>query len=225
MTVKRIREAVDPAELVPDAMNANKGTERGRYVLQRSMEETGPGKAPVIDRHGNIIAGNKTVEMAVELGIPIDIVQTHGDALIVHQRLDADMGDPDNPARKMALLDNLSTEDREWDAEMLARYHEEGWANIGEWWRPEQLRDMGLELDVSMPDMRGGDRRSYAPSNPLGHMQEGATKLTFPGQRFRCGNNVLVVGEDTFPGEAAVMIRAWETYTGHEAELIEGDDG
>jgi hypothetical protein len=223
MTIKRIRENIDPAEILLDEQNANKGTERGAYILRRSMEETGPGKAPAMDRHGKIIAGNKTVEMAIELGIPINVVESYGDALVIHKRLDLDLDDPDTPARKMALLDNLSTEDRAWDAEMLAKYHEEGKVDIGEWWRPEQLRDMGLELDVAMPRHSGGDNRSYVPSNPLGHLQEGATKLTFPGQRFKLGNHILTVGEDIYVGEAAVMIRAWEMYTGHEAELIEGD--
>lgn len=223
MTIKRLREAIDPAELIPDDANANKGTERGAYVLRRSMEETGPGKAPVIDRHGKIVAGNKTVETAVELGIPIDVIQTYGDALVIHQRLDMDLSDPNNPARKMSVLDNLSTENREWDAEQLARYHEQGAVVLTDWWHPEQLKNMGLAVDDTIPLHPGGDRRSYVPSNPLGYMQEGAAKLTFPGQRFKCGNHILTVGEDVYEGEAAVMIRAWETYTGHDAELIEDD--
>ena len=223
MTIKRFREAIDPAELIPDAQNANKGTERGAFVLRRSIEETGPGKAPVIDRHGNVVAGNKTVEMAMELGLGIDVIQTHGDALLVHQRLDLDLTDPEGAARKMSFYDNLSTEQREWEAGMLAKYHADGAIDLMAHFKPEQLRHMGIDVD-ELPNpwaKNGGDRRSYQPMSPEGYLNEGAAKLTFPGQRFRCGNHVLIVGQDTLDGEAAVMIRAWETYTKGRAELIE----
>ena len=223
MTIKRLREAIDPAELIPDSDNANKGTEYGMATLRKSLERTGPGKAPVIDRHGNIVAGNKTIEMAQELGMGIDVVQTHGDALLIHQRLDLDLSEPDGPARVMSFMDNLSTEQRAWEATMLAKYHESGAINLMEHFKVDQLRHMGIEVD-DLPnpwEKRGGDRRSYVPASPEGYMQEGAARLTFPGQRFRLGNHTLIVGEDTLEGEAAVMIHAWESYTKGKAELEE----
>ena len=43
----------------PDTKNANKGTERGRYMVEASLRETGAGRSIVLDKDGRIIAGNK----------------------------------------------------------------------------------------------------------------------------------------------------------------------
>src|SRR5262245_21523444 len=42
------------ADLVPDSRNANRGTDRGRAALERSLREYGPGRAVLIDRQGRI---------------------------------------------------------------------------------------------------------------------------------------------------------------------------
>ena len=59
------------AQLKTDPQNANKGTARGRGMLERSLQRYGAGRAPVVSADGVILAGNKTVEVARELGIPI----------------------------------------------------------------------------------------------------------------------------------------------------------
>jgi hypothetical protein len=69
------------ADLTPDPQNANLGTARGREALAQSLREFGPGRAVLIDRHGNIIAGNKTVEEAKRLNIPLQVVKTDGQVL------------------------------------------------------------------------------------------------------------------------------------------------
>src|SRR5437667_5591209 len=74
--------------LTPDPQNANRGTARGREALAKSLQEYGPGRAVLIDRHGNIIAGNKTVEEAKRLNIPLHVVKTDGDVLVAVQRTD-----------------------------------------------------------------------------------------------------------------------------------------
>ena len=63
-------------DLTPDPQNANLGTERGRKALAQSLREFGPGRAVVIDRDGNIIAGNKTVEEAKRLNIPLQVLDS-----------------------------------------------------------------------------------------------------------------------------------------------------
>ncbi len=59
------------ADLQSDPHNANRGTDRGREALTRSLREYGAGRAVLIDRHGTVIAGNKTVEEAKRLNIPL----------------------------------------------------------------------------------------------------------------------------------------------------------
>ena len=224
MTIKRVRENVDPAEITPDQHNANKGTERGGYILRKSMMETGPGKAPVLDRHGRIVAGNKTVEMAVELGIPLDVIQTHGEALVIHQRLDLDLDETDGAARRMSFMDNLSTEHREWEADVLKRYQADGAVDLLEWFRPHQLRDIGIAMDEIVPGANPPRQGGFKPVTPAAYVQEGATMWTFPGQRFQCGRHVIIAGEEMLPGEVEVMLRAWEKYTGGTAELLADDE-
>src|SRR5687767_11348240 len=58
-------------DLTPDPKNANRGTDRGRDALARSLREYGAGRAVLIDRQGRIIAGNKTVEQAKRLNMPL----------------------------------------------------------------------------------------------------------------------------------------------------------
>ena len=76
------------------------------------------------DKHGKVIAGNKTQEVAIAQGIEDAIVvETDGTQLVVTKRLDMDLDDPDpnNPARKYAYLDNRAGE-------------------VGLAWNPDQMR-------------------------------------------------------------------------------------
>ncbi len=77
---------LDLDDLPTGRQNANLGTERGREALAQSLREFGPGRAVLIDRHGDIIAGNKTVEEAKRLNIPLQVVKTDGQGLVAVQR-------------------------------------------------------------------------------------------------------------------------------------------
>ena len=41
-------------DLAADPHNANRGTDRGREALARSLRDYGPGRSVLIDRHGTI---------------------------------------------------------------------------------------------------------------------------------------------------------------------------
>lgn len=51
---------VSLSDLIPDARNANRGTDRGRSAVRKSLQDLGAGRSIVLDKHGRIIAGNKT---------------------------------------------------------------------------------------------------------------------------------------------------------------------
>ncbi len=74
------------SDLTPDPQNANRGTARGREALAKSLQEYGPGRAVLIDRHNTIIAGNKTYERAKQLNIPVRVAKSDGTTLIAVQR-------------------------------------------------------------------------------------------------------------------------------------------
>src|SRR5258708_9015095 len=100
--VKSIRTVDD---LTRDPHNANRGTERGRAALQRSLRQFGGARSIVVDRHGRIIAGNKTAEEASALNMPVHVVTTDGAELVVVQREDLDL-DTDSRAKALPIAHN-----------------------------------------------------------------------------------------------------------------------
>jgi hypothetical protein len=115
------------ADLTPDARNANRGTERGSGMIERSLRSCGAGRSILLDKHGRIIAGNKTVENAGIIGLDdVLVVESDGTKLIAVQRVDLDL-EHDSRARELALLDNRTAEvNLVWDAEVLDALSLEG---------------------------------------------------------------------------------------------------
>ncbi len=105
----------------PDQRNANKGTKRGKELLKQSLQELGGGRSILLDKDGNIIAGNKTFEAAQESGIKVRVIEAGRDELVAVQRTDLDLDDPTGEARRLAYLDNRVSElDLDWDPDQLA---------------------------------------------------------------------------------------------------------
>lgn len=74
------------ADLTPDTQNANKGTERGGAMIEDSLRRFGAGRSILIDKHGNVIAGNKTLEHAGSIGMEdVIVVQTDGTKIVAVQ--------------------------------------------------------------------------------------------------------------------------------------------
>lgn len=119
------------SDLIPDANNANRGTERGRTMLSASLKQHGAGRSILLDRKGRIIAGNKTAMAAAGAGLEdVQVIQTDGRRLIAVQRMDLDLEDG-TAARELAYADNrVGQVDLEWDADQL-------------------LKDVGAGLDLS----------------------------------------------------------------------------
>ncbi len=65
--------------LSPDPHNANRGTVQGAGMVEDSLREYGAGRSILTDKNGVVIAGNKTMEQAKALGIPVQAVHTTGD--------------------------------------------------------------------------------------------------------------------------------------------------
>ncbi len=116
---------IDIEELQQDAHNFNQGTKKGQRLMRRSLSELGAGRSILIDKNGNIIAGNKTQEAAIKAGIrKVRVVETTGDELVAVKRTDVDINDP--KGRELALVDNLTQEiNLSWDEVELATVAEE----------------------------------------------------------------------------------------------------
>ena len=108
-------------DVVPDPRNANRGTDRSRRAFANSLADYGAGRSIVTDRHGVVLAGNKTLEAAKRLNWPVEVVQTTGDRLVIVQR--TDLNATDGRARQLALADNRVAElDLAWDPEVLKQF-------------------------------------------------------------------------------------------------------
>ncbi len=73
-------QVIDIEELAQDGHNFNKGNEQGQELMERSFKELGAGRSILLDRNGNIIAGNKSQKAAIAAGIKrVRVIETTGD--------------------------------------------------------------------------------------------------------------------------------------------------
>lgn len=121
------------SDLTPDSRNANKGTEHGSRLLEKSLRELGAGRSILADRNGNVIAGNKTLETASAIGMDdIIIVPSDGTKLIVVQRTDLDIDS--KQGRELALADNkVSQENLDFDEQVIAELADEFGIDAHDW--------------------------------------------------------------------------------------------
>ena len=145
------KHGLDLSDLRPDPNNSNRGTDRGRAALERSLREYGAGRAVLIDRHGRIIAGNKTVNEAKRLNIPLRVVKTDGAHLIAVQREDLDLA-TDPRAKALAIADNRVGElDLEWDLDMLKQLRADG-LDLSAFWTADEFATLFAETKTRLTD-------------------------------------------------------------------------
>ena len=142
-------------ELIPDAKNANKGTDRGRKALLDSLKRYGGGRSVLLDKDGRIIAGNKTVAAAAGLGIEdVIIVQTDGKQIVAVQRTDLDIDSPEG--RGLAIADNRVGElDLSWDVEQLMENIRDGVDLEGLFDETEIEIFSGVPVDIPSDEWQG----------------------------------------------------------------------
>lgn len=94
--------------------------------MERSLKELGAGRSILIDKNGNIIAGNKTQEAAIKAGITrVRVIETTGEEIVAVKRTDVDINSA--KGRELALVDNLSTQvNLSWDEAELQTIDVEG---------------------------------------------------------------------------------------------------
>jgi len=145
------------SDLTPDKQNANKGTPRGLKMLDDSLRENGAGRSILIDKHGVIVAGNKTVERAADIGIEdVIVVETDGTKLVAVKRTDLDL-ETDASARRLAYADNrVGQVDLDFDADVILADLEAGVDLDGLFtdieledfgWEPDKAEDPGADMD------------------------------------------------------------------------------
>jgi DNA modification methylase len=178
-------------DLTPDPKNANRGTDRGLDALAHSLRAYGAGRAVLIDRHGVVIAGNKTVEQAKRLNIPLRVVKTDGQHLIAVQRDDLDLA-RDPRAKALAIADNRVGElDLEWDVEMLQQLHADG-LDLSAFWTDAEFATLFAEPTTGLTD-----------ENAV--IEPGATDIV-RGELFVLGRHRLLCGDATSAGDVTRLL-------------------
>lgn len=173
-------------DLRPDPRNVNKGTERGRAMLEQSLRELGAGRSILADKHGTVIAGNKTLDVAAELDLPVETVHTDGSKLVVVVRDDLDLS-KDAAAKRLALADNRVAEmDLAWDAELLAGLQDEG-VDLSGLWGKDEL--------AALLDIPGFTVSPLADSES--HLIDEAPVRVKPGELWMLGDHRLACGDAT----------------------------
>ncbi len=112
------------ANLIPDNLNANKGTEYGQHFIEKSLRELGAGRSILLDKNNRIIAGNKTVENVANIGLEdVLIIETDGNQIVAVKRTDIDIDT--EQGHKMAIADNSTSKaNLEWDKEAIEKIEE-----------------------------------------------------------------------------------------------------
>ena len=132
------------ADLTPDPKNANRGTPRERDALAQSLRDYGAGRAVLIDRHGTVIAGSKTVAEAQAQGVGLRVVESDGTELIAVQRRDLDLA-TDARAQALAVADNRVAElDLAWDEATLRDLHAAG-VDLSPFWTDAEFAALVAE--------------------------------------------------------------------------------
>ena len=141
------------AELTPDDVNSNRGNVRGTAMLERSLEEYGAGRSILVDKHGKVIAGNKTLESAVGVGIEdAVVVRTNGEQLVVVQRDDLDLN-TDVAAKELGVADNRVGEiNLTWAVDMLKQIEDNG-AKLDKFFTVRETDDLLQKALAFNPDL------------------------------------------------------------------------
>lgn len=178
-------------DYIPDAANANLGSERGAAMIEDSLSQDGAGRSLVADKDGRLVAGNKTQEGAINAGITKVIeIETDGDALIVHKRRDWNLDDLEGAARRYAYRDNRSSDlNLTWNTEQIALDLEAG-VDLSRMFSEVELTDLGIDLNgTDTPDDPGADM------NRADELQE-KWKVQ-PGDLYQVGLHKVLCGDST----------------------------
>jgi hypothetical protein len=143
------QKCVKISELKPDDKNFNKGTEFGNSLIEKSLRNYGAGRSILLDKNNRIIAGNKTVENAAQIGFEnVIVVETTGNDIVAVKRTDIDIDS--KAGRELAFADNATSKaNLDWDENLLFDEFEQ-----------TQLSDWGVsltnfensEIDFQLPE-------------------------------------------------------------------------
>ena len=139
------------AKIKLDSKNYRVHTDKNKMIIDKSLKELGAGRSILIDSENEIIAGNGVFEQAEKQNIKIKIVETDGTELIAVKR--TDLKTNDKKRKKLALIDNHSTDTSNFDFDVINVDFEE--VELEEWGVEESLINLDnikSNEDIQRPD-------------------------------------------------------------------------
>ena len=139
------------AKIKLDSKNYRVHSDKNKMIIDKSLKELGAGRSILIDSENEIIAGNGVFEQAEKQNIKIKIVETDGTELIAVKR--TDLKTNDKKRKKLALIDNHSTDTSNFDFEAINV--DFGEVELEEWGIEESLINLDnikSNEDRQMPD-------------------------------------------------------------------------
>lgn len=120
-----------------DQRNYRYHDDRNLALIKKSIQRCGAGRSILLDKNGEIIAGNATYKTLKELGVPVKIIPTDGKTAIALQRTDLDTNS--RKRKELAAFDNSTADKVKWNFD-----------NIAADFDLSELPDFGIE---ALPDM------------------------------------------------------------------------
>lgn len=174
-------------EIKYDQHNYRDHDERNLSLIKKSIQRCGAGRSILLDKNGEIIAGNATYKTLQELGIPVKIIPTDGKTAIALQRTDLDSNS--RKRKELAAFDNSTSDGVRWNADNLAADFDLA-----------ELPELGIEgLQVVEPEPEE-IVEDEAPA-----LGEAPTRVK-PGDVWQLGTHRLMCADSTEPTSLAKLM-------------------
>ena len=186
MAKKKIEKLSD---LTPDQQNFNRHTEFGTKLLEDSLRKFGAGRSILVDKDGNIIAGNGVTETAASIGMEdVIVVPSDGKKLVVVQRTDIDLDSPEG--RELALADNMTAlKGIDMDLE-----------KVRESLSDDLAKAWGLMGDIAVEETK------EASEDDFDGTKDEVPTICKDGDIWQLGSHRLMCGDSTDPGSVALLM-------------------
>ena len=168
--------------------------ERNLALIKKSIQRCGAGRSILLDKNGEIIAGNATYKTLQELGVPVKIIQTDGKTAIALQRTDLDTND--RKRKELAAFDNSTSDNVKWDFEHIAADFD-----------LSELPDFGIE---ALPDME--------PVEPV--EEDDAPEVSEAAPRAKKGDIWQLGRHRLLCGDATVVTDMEKLMDGKKADMV-----
>lgn len=168
------------SELRFDPRNYRIHDEKNKRLIRKSLEDCGAGRSILFDKDNCIIAGNGVYEQAMELGLPVRVIESDGTELIAIKR--TDLATEDARRKALALADNHTSDTSIFDVEAIL-----------EDFTPEEL-DL---WEFSVDDLQINDFIESTPEEDDYDISSTRSTSISPNDIIEIGRHRIICGDST----------------------------